>query len=276
MPSSIWTRCAGASELRPLAVDAWRVVEAQHLVSTRKLVGSDAEQQLLEELIDGAKPPAPGRPGLHYLLSTPFRYPPLRNGSRFGSRHERGMWYGAEQLHTAFAEVAYYRILFLEGTTAPLEPLVTPLTAFRVLLRTDRGIDLSRPPFAAHAAAISDPTSYDASQPLGTAMRTAGVHAFRFHSARDPGGVIRTGLERPGIGSPTDGGTSADPGSNIAAFDPGVFGRRQPRDLQTWHCTATRSWVEVSRRDYFERASLRFERAQFMVGGVLPAPALGA
>jgi hypothetical protein len=60
----------------------------------------------------------------------------------------------------------------------------------------------------------------------------------------------------------------------VAAFDPAVFGRRQPRDLQTWHCTATRSWVEVLRRDYFQRASLRFHREQFLVGGALPAPAL--
>jgi len=29
-------------------VEPWRVVEAQHQVSTRKLVDSDAEQQVLE------------------------------------------------------------------------------------------------------------------------------------------------------------------------------------------------------------------------------------
>jgi hypothetical protein len=40
--------------------------------------------------------------------------------TRFGSRSERGLWYGSERLPTAFAEVAYYRILVLEGTAAPL------------------------------------------------------------------------------------------------------------------------------------------------------------
>jgi hypothetical protein len=83
-------------------------------------------------------------------------------------------------------------------------------------------------------------------------MRDAGVHAFRYTSAR-----------------------AAGYGVCVGAFDPAVFGRRQPRDLQTWHCTASRARVEVLRRDYFRRSSFSFERAQFLVGGTLPAPALG-
>src|SRR5688500_4060934 len=96
MSSSIWTRCAGDSEIRALRLSPWRAVEAQHQVSTRKLVASAEEQALLEELIDRAKPPDPTRGALLYLLATPFRYPPLRHGSRFGTRHERGIWYGSE------------------------------------------------------------------------------------------------------------------------------------------------------------------------------------
>src|SRR3989442_14754439 len=92
MSSSIWTRCEGRSRLRRLRGEAWRVVEDQYLFSTRKLVGSDAEQRVLEELLEAAKPAAAAR-GLHYLLSTPFRYPPLTRGSRLpahalaGARH---------------------------------------------------------------------------------------------------------------------------------------------------------------------------------------------
>src|SRR3954464_4226566 len=111
MSSSIWTRCAGVSEIRPLRASAYRAVEAQHQVSTRKLVDSSEEQILLEELIDSAKPPDVTRGRSHYLLSTPFRYPPLLHGSRFGARHERGIWYGSETRRTAFAEVAYYRFV---------------------------------------------------------------------------------------------------------------------------------------------------------------------
>ncbi|MCA9738134.1 MAG: RES domain-containing protein, partial [Gemmatimonadetes bacterium] len=59
MSSDIWTRCAGATRLAALDASPWRVVEAQHLVSTRKLVDSAAEQEVLEDLLDGAKPPDP-------------------------------------------------------------------------------------------------------------------------------------------------------------------------------------------------------------------------
>src|SRR5688572_11268555 len=237
MSSSIWTECAGDSEIRPLVLDAWRVVESQHQIATRKLVQTDAEQQLLEELIDGVKPPYATRRRLHYLLATPFRYPPLRYGSRFGTRAERGIWYGAESRPTAFAEVAYYRLLFLEGTKASLSALEVDLTAFRASIRTGRGVDLSAPPFDAHVAVLASPSSYEATQALGRAMRGAGAEAFRYVSARDVQGGI-----------------------NVGAFEPVVFGRRQPRSLETWRCTASRERVELTRRDYFKRASYAFPR----------------
>ena len=79
MSSSIWTRCAGSSEIRALEARPWRAVAAQHLVATRKLVGSLAEQELLEDILETHKPP-PVAQGLHYLLATPFRYPPLAHG----------------------------------------------------------------------------------------------------------------------------------------------------------------------------------------------------
>jgi hypothetical protein len=251
MSSSIWTECAGASEIRLLTVDAWRSVEAQHQVATRKLVDSDAEQQLLEELIDTVKPPAVEGVRLHYLLSTPFRYPPLRYGSRFGTRHDRGIWYGSEAQSTLFAEVAYYRLLFLHGSSAELGVVETELTAFRAAIRSEQGIDLTIPPFSAHRSVLSSPTRYDATQELGRAMRNAGVEIVRYTSARDP-----------------------EAGTNVALFSPAVFGRRQPRSLETWHCTATRTRVEVSRRDYFRHAVFGFSLEQFLVDGKLPAPAL--
>jgi hypothetical protein len=251
MRSSIWTECAGDSELRPLRLSAWRAVEAQHLVSTRKLVDTLEEQALLEELIDRAKPPATTRATLHYLLSTPFRYPPLRHGSRFGTRRERGIWYGSETRETMFAEVAYYRLLFLEGTRADLRAVTTQLTAFTVRARTERGVDLTAPPFDAHRAEIASPVDYSRTQALGSAMRSAGVELFRYPSARHTGG-----------------------GVNVGILAPGVFGSARPRALETWHCTATRDLVELLKRDFFERSTYAFPRDQFIVNGKLPAPAL--
>jgi hypothetical protein len=251
MSLDIWTQCAGASEIRPLDRTAWRAVEAQHQVSTRKLVDSLEEQALLEQLIDTAKPPDPGGGRLHVLVSTPFRYPPLAHGSRFGRRREPGLWYGSETPRALFAEVAYYRFVFLDGTEAPLDTLRTWHSVFTLRLRTRRGIDLTSRPFAPHASAIASPSDYRAPQALGTAMRRAGVEAFRYPSARDPGG-----------------------GVNVGVFTPRAFGAARPRGLETWHCTATRQRVEIVRQDFSGRTAFTYAREVFLVDGRLPAPAL--
>lgn len=254
MFSSIWTQCAGPTELQHLAARPWRVVEGQHVISTRKLVDSDAEQQLLEELIEGAKPPIPAEPefqGLHYLLSTPFRYPPLRHGSRFGTRNERGIWYGADELSTALAETAYYRLVFLEATEGSLGPVAVDLSAFAVKVVSERGVDLSEAPFSDFEAAISSPAHYKKSQQLGLDMRQAGVEIFRYRSARDP--------ER---------------GTNLGIFTPKVFAERRPSEPDIWYCVTTTEVVELSRRTVFERESARFPRKVFEVEGRLPAPAV--
>lgn len=250
MSSSIWTRCAGTSEIKPLQVSPWRVVEAQHQLSTRKLVDSAEEQELLEEMIDRVKPADITRGRIHYLLFTPFRYPPLKHGSRFGTRRERGVWYGSIERRTAFAEVAYYRLLFLEGTRASLGTLTTALTAFTARVRTTHGVDLVAAPFDVHRRAIASPTSYASSQALGTEMRKAGVEAFQYPSARD-----------------------AQNGTNVGVFVPSAFGKAKPKSLETWHCAASNERVELAQSDYFKRERFAFPRAQFLVGGQLPSPA---
>jgi hypothetical protein len=250
MSSSIWTQCAAASSVAPLAATAWRVVEAQHQISTRKLVDSAEEQVVLEALIETAKPPMRA-PRLHTLLGTPFRYPPLRYGSRFGTRHEPGLWYGSEDQRTVFAEAAYYRFVFLEGTRADLGLLTTWHTAFRVQVRTDRGLDLTTRPFTPVRPAISSPVTYAESQQLGRDMGEAGVEAARYYSARD-----------------------AEEGVNIVVLAGAAFGQARPREFQTWHAVATRARVEFLRRDWTETRAHVYPRDQFLVDGVLPAPAL--
>lgn len=255
MSSSIWTQCAERFEAGRLAGPAWRAVESQHVTSTRKLVDSDDEQQVLEALIDTAKPPWPsGRRfvGLHYLLATPFRHPPLRYGSRFGTRRERGIFYCAEGQGTVFAEKAYYVLLFLEGTEANLDPLTRPLTVFQVRVSTKKGVDLTKAPFDRHVEAVSSPRTYRESQPLGAAMRAAGVAAFRFKSARDPDG-----------------------GANLGLFEP-VFTSKKPINAEQWICTATRARVELKPGPAVMRSRTSFARDTFEVEGVLPMPGVGA
>ena len=257
MSASIWTRCAGRTERRRLVAEPWRAVEAQHLVSTRALVDSLAEQALLEELLDAAKPPVPADgefQGLHYLLATPFRYPPLAHGSRFGRRHERGIWYGSEQPRDRARRALLLPAPLLRRVERRRSSRTPPrFSVFRARVATGAGIDLTAPPFAEHRARISARGSYGASQQLGTEMREDGVEAFRYSSARDPAG-----------------------GANVALFTPAAFAARRPRaPAETWHCTVTEAGdVEWVRQDAVAVRRLRHARAGFLVRGKLPAPAV--
>ena len=253
MSPSIWTRCAGPSRARRLSGRFWRVVEAQFRNSTRKLVDSDEEQRVLEELLDArAKLPVPaGFEGLHYLLYTPFRHPPLRHGSRFGTRRERGILYAARELPTAFAEVSYYRMVFLEGSAAALAPLSVELTAFWFRIAAARAVDLTALPFRRFEPRISSPTSYAESQRLGTEMRAGGVEACLYVSAR-----------------------ARERAVNLAVFE-NVFRPRRPLGEERWTCTAARDRVELrAQRLTRENETHVFERGQFLVEGRLPAPAV--
>jgi hypothetical protein len=62
-------------------------------------------------------------------------------------------------------------------------------------------------------------------------------------------------------------------GAGVGVFSPAAFGSAKPRGLETWHCTASRERVEFMKRDYFERRTLTFPRADFLIDGTLPAPA---
>jgi hypothetical protein len=245
--SAIWAASEGPKHLGARYLQAWRVIEGQHKIPTRKLVDTLEEHELLEQILDQNKPPPP-HPSfahLHYLLYTPFRYPPLRHGSRFGTRGEASLWYGSFDVDTALAERAYYRLLFLDGTAAALEPLVVDETAFAAAVETEAFIDLTAAPFARFEEHVSAPDSYAQSQPLGAAMRADQVAAFLFVSAR------------------------AKPrGLNVALFEP-VFAARTPTAYEGWKCTATRAAAEF--RSLSGRL-LRFGRAQFEVSGRLPSP----
>lgn len=252
MSQTIWTRCGARSNCCPVSGRAFRVVEAQHVVSTRKLVDDLEEQAVLEDLIETAKPPLPEDTAhLHWLLATPFRYPPLRHGSRFGRRHERGILYASLSVRSALTEAAYYRLLFLEGTEAELR-LQVELTVFTLGFATPHGIDLCKPPFDEFRALISSRSTYRTSQPLGSAMRADGVEAFLFFSARD----------RP-------------EGINLALIQPAALSARKPGRQEAWVCHAERSQVDFVRNNLVgARPVLSLPRSHFEVSGVLPSPGL--
>ncbi len=242
MALNLWDKCGGAKNIRRLTAKPWRAVEAQHKVVTRKLVDSVEEQLLLEELLEKNKPSYPSETdnNLHYLLSTPFRYPPLKYGSRFGSRQQRGIWYGSAKIKTVLCEVAYYRFLFLQGSEAELGEVYADFTLFRASIKTSAGVDLTRQPFLKHKNKLIHPTDYQVPQELGDNMRENNVQAIRFFSARDK-----------------------DSGINIAVFNSIAFDHKSPLEFQHWHCVANSQKVEFVQRDLPKQMIMEFDRQYF-------------
>ena len=215
MSLATWTPDALSSNARGLTGRCWRVVEAQHVVSTMKLVDTLAEQELLEQLLEESKPPIPPEcRHLHYLLATPFRYgSPYPRGSRFRRAGlTPGVFYGSQTQATAMAEVMLHRLLFFaESPRTPWPANAGEHTAFAVRYRAASGLDLTAAPLDRDAALWSRLTDYRACQELADAARAAGVQALRYRSVRDPRGGI-----------------------NVALLTCAAFTSREPIERQTW------------------------------------------
>ena len=220
MSSRTWTPRAVASEAASLRQDVWRAVEAQHVVSTRALVDTLAEQHVLERVLDGGKPPIPeSAVRLHYLLFTPFRYAPPPGGSRFRGPNDPGVFYAADAVRTACAELGYWRWRHLLDVPA-LESMPTkPQTVFRVKLAT-QGVDLPEPPFRRDRETWTHPRDYGGCQRFGVAAREADIGAIRYESVRDP--------KHEGC---------------CAVLRPHAFARPSPLEQQTWMLSVSRDRV---------------------------------
>lgn len=164
-----------------------RIVESQEHVATTRIVDNLAEQHLLEAMLDENKPGA-GAGDLHYLLATPFRYPPLRHGSRFGTRFEPSLFYASLDFTTCLQECAYYRFLFWHDMVEPPPaPIATQHTVFRVQVSTDACADLRMPPFADYREQLRSPTSYAYTHRVGKHCRELESELLLFESARGSG-----------------------------------------------------------------------------------------
>ncbi len=245
-----WAGCLADAVPVKLSGVLLRLVESQEQVATNQLVSSLDRQAVLEDMLETTKPNLrKGTERLHYLLATPFRYPPLKYGSRFGSRSEPSLFYGSLEARTVLAEAAYYRFVFWYGMARPPSgKLDTQHTLFGAAFRTDQGLRLQEPPFAMHREALSSPSDYSASQVLGTQMRLTGIEAFEFISARDP---------KRGI--------------NVALFTPEAFAKKAPVSQEAWLCELTGERVRF--RAAWGRDTHDFPLALFQVAGRLPWPA---
>jgi hypothetical protein len=211
----MWTPTALASEARAAKGTVWRAVEDQHRASTRKLVDTLDEHDLLETLLDADKPPYPPEAeGLHYLLKTPFRYhPPAPHGSRF-RRYlvDSGVFYASEQIRTALAEFAYWRIKFFrDAPDAALPRLEERLTVFSTRYATQLQLDLTHAPLNKDRKRWIRPDDYGDTQALADGARQAGIEVIRYESVRD-----------------------AEHEANVALLTAKAFAAKKPQTQQTW------------------------------------------
>ena len=177
---------------RNLSRELWRGVEAQHVVSTMRLADHAAEQRVLEELLEKSKPALPpGAARHHYLVFTPFRYrAPM--ATRFRRPHDAGVWYGAEALRTACAEVAYWKWRFLMDSEALAKSaLQTEHTFFKAKAR-GRCVDLTAAPWKSAARAWTHESDFRECQALAEAARSRGIAWIRYRAVRAEGicGVV--------------------------------------------------------------------------------------
>lgn len=237
MSFTTWTPAVVSSEALAFQASAWRMVEAQHVASTMKLVDTADEQNVLESLLESSKPPLPrDTRHLNYLLATPFRYAPPPGGSRFRAPADPGVFYGAGSVRTASAELGYWRWRFLRDAVDldRLPPVAH--TAFSADIATTV-IDLRQLPFVADEDAWRHPDDYTAPQAFARVAREAGVGGILYRSVRDP-----------------------QPGWCLALLEPAGFVKPDPNpEMQTWFLTVSREEVTWRR----ERESMRFVTADW-------------
>lgn len=246
---NIWQKCQGLKHITQINCSVTRVVESHQLVATMSLVDTHEEQELLELLLEENKPQI-NIEEKHYLIKTPFRYPPLLYGSRFGEKHYPGIFYASESINTCFSECAYYRFLFIEGMEEYPESkkIHTQHITFWVTINSDNAIKLDKKPFSNHSE-ITSPNDYSLSQSLGTQMRDSGVETFSFISARD---------KQKGI--------------NYGVFDQKAIISTSPYRVNHWQCTTSKSSIIFY--DQISNSSYEFHKKQFLINDMLPAAAV--
>ena len=171
-----------------MARKALRYVEKQSRIATTALVDTVEEQHRLEALLEASKPRVPpAADGLHWLLRSAFRYPPLAHGSRFGTAQQAGILYLSEDRAALTADLAFYAFQFYRGMhTPPPAPVQRTFTVIALPVRTRRCLHTNDTP---DAERLSDPGSWQAAQAFGQTARDDGAEVIRYPSARcaEPG-----------------------------------------------------------------------------------------
>ncbi|MGE3318756.1 MAG: RES family NAD+ phosphorylase [Candidatus Berkiella sp.] len=246
----------GTHYFSAVELQAWRIVEDQSKSYTRKFVDTAHEHEVLEKLIEESKPAIKyyGDEAFfrnnHYLIFTPFRYPPLKWGSRFGTRPERALLYAAKDIETAMSEKAFYKLAFLQASEGNIGGTTLLSTAFKLNVESSQYIDLCAAPFKKYEDQISAKDNYEFSQNLGKKMRNNKVECFQYKSAR-----------------------SKKESNNIGVFSPKALVNNASIEstFVYFNCYSTKEVVEFSARSN-PRDKTIFPATDFLVDGRIPLP----
>jgi len=216
-----WTPRALWSSARHWHGSVWRIVDAQYLAGSMKLVDTREEQDILDRLLQADLPMLPQVfRQLDPLLTAAFRTHPLRRGSRFRAITDPGVFYGATEVDTACAEMGYWRWKFLQDAVDLADIPPVAYTAFESDVAT-LAIDLRDRHFSRDEDHWQHRSSYTGTQALARSARAANLGAVRYASVRDP-----------------------HQGECIALLTPAAFASPLPRPVrQTWWLLARRNEV---------------------------------
>ena len=179
-----------------------------------------------------------GRRHLHWLLFTPFRYPPPPGGSRFRGPNDPGVFYGADEIRTACAELGYWRWRHLAGFAGAGGDADQAANGVPGEDR-DRGGRSSREAVRARSAALDRrrTTTRAARRSAGRRARRASARSATNRSA------IRSVRACCAVLSPA----AFVPSDSARAADVDAVGRPRPRHLAA-HARARRRRARIRRR----------------------------
>ncbi|MEP1446729.1 MAG: RES family NAD+ phosphorylase [Paraglaciecola sp.] len=225
-----------------------RMVETQEYAATTSLVDDLEEQAILEQILDDFKPTyADDTQDLHYLISTPFRYPPLKYGSRFGAITEPSYFYASESIQTCLAEAAFYRYYLIDGTETPFPKVIqSQHSLFFVNVLSRNAIDLTQISDADTQKQLTHPQSYSLTQQVGHHARKNGADLLRYFSAR-----------------------SQEHGINVAIDNHTIIQSRKPEDKVEYICQLNPQ-TGILRFSQPKTFPVTFTKEQFLVEGELP------
>jgi len=245
------------SFVQPYQGSIIRLVESQTKASTAAILDDLEEQSIFENLLESSKPISVSTKQ-HYLLSTPFRYPPLRHGSRFGATTERGIFYASTKMETALAETAFYRFYYILATDGTFPNQRKSFhTSFHVTLQANRSLRLEQVPFDAYQDRLTSPTDYSFCQTLGAQMRSNKIDAFSYLSARDP---------MAGLYKPSD---EEQVRLNVGVFHPETL-VSQPSMYVEWTAILHHESITFTPNHTHQR--IQYSLQQFLVNNQFPQP----